>query len=198
MTSIRTTLATLAVAILSTTLAGTARADGGTITGTVDAKPAKYLKETFVYVKKVDGAKPGDKSTSIDQKGMTFVPHMIAITVGDSVKFENHDNVEHNIMSPDGTYDLGKFGPGKEASYTFKKPGVYTQLCKIHPEMLAYVFVGQNPYAAIVDDNGGFTISGVPAGTYELDVWNPKLKAAVQKVTVAAGATATAKFSLAR
>lgn len=180
-------------------VSGVAAADGGTISGTVDAKPAKYLKETFVYVKKVDGAKHAAATVSIDQKGMTFIPHMVTLTVGDTVSFDNHDNVEHNIMSPDGTgYDLGKFGPGKQATYTFKKEGVYTQLCKIHPEMLAYVFVGQNPYAAIIDDKGAFTISGVPAGTYEVDVWNPKLKAAPQTIKVVAGSTANAKFSLAR
>jgi plastocyanin len=193
--SIRTVLLAAAGLALA---AATAHADGGTITGTVDAKPAKFLKETFVYVKKVDGAKPAARALSIDQKGMTFEPHMLTATVGDTVTFQNHDNVEHNIMSPDAPYDLGKFGPNKSASFTFKKEGVYTQLCKIHPEMLAYVFVGQNPYAAIVDDKGNFSIAGVPAGTYELDVWNPKLKAPAQKITVTAGATATAKFSLAR
>jgi plastocyanin len=198
MMSIRTTLVALSVAILSTTLAAAAPADGGTITGTVDARPAKYLKETFVFIKKIDGVKARRETTTIDQKGMTFVPHMITVTAGDTVKFLNHDNVEHNIMSPEGPYDLGKWGQGKETSYTFKQPGVFTQLCKIHPEMIAYVFVGQNPYAAIVDDKGAFTITGVPAGTYELDVWNPKLKAAGQKITLAVGGNATVKFSLAR
>jgi plastocyanin len=188
----------LLVALTAALAAGTAHADGGTIAGTVDAKPAKYLKETFVYVKKVDGVKHAPSSVQLDQKGMAFDPHMVTITVGDTVKYLNHDNVEHNIMSPEGGYDLGKWGNGKVTTYTFKKEGVYTQLCKIHPEMLAYVFVGQNPYAAVVDDKGAFTITGVPPGTYELEVWNPKLKASSQKITVTAGATANAKFSLAR
>ena len=194
--NLRTTFLAAAALAATTTIA---RAGGGTISGTVSAKPAKYLGETFVYVKKVDGAKHGGASVTIDQQGMSFSPHMVTLTVGDTVKFDNHDNVEHNIMSPDaGGYDLGKFGPGKETTYTFKTEGVYTQLCKIHPEMLAYVFVGQNPYAAIVDGSGGFSIAGVPPGTYELDVWNPKLKAAPQKITVTAGGTAQATFALAR
>ncbi len=193
MISARTLTITLVLAA-----AASAHADGGTVAGSVDAKPAKYLKETFVYVKKVGGAKAGGHTVAIDQKGMTFDPHMMVLTVGDTIAFQNHDNVEHNIMSPDAGYDLGKFGPGKTTTYTFKKEGVYTQLCKIHPEMLAYVFVGQNPYAAIVRDDGTFSIAGVPPGTYELDVWNPKLKATSQQITVTAGGTAQAKFSLAR
>jgi plastocyanin len=175
-----------------------ARADGGSITGTVDAKPAKYLTPTVVYLKQVKGLKHAAATAQIDQKGMTFLPPIVAITAGDTVAFANHDNVEHNVMSPEGGYDLGKWGTGKVTSRKFAKAGVFTQLCKIHPEMLAYVFVGQNPFAAIVDDKGAFTISGIPAGTYEVDVWNPKLKAKPQQIKVTDAGAATAKFALAR
>ena len=171
---------------------------GGEITGSVEARPHKYLKDTIVFVKEVRGAHTGGKTVQIDQRGMTFEPHIVTITVGDSVRFQNHDNVQHNVMSPEGHYDLGVWGMGQTKTHTFTTPGVYSQVCKIHPEMLAYVFVGQNPYAAVVDDSGKFTITGVPAGTYELDVWNPKLKAAPQKITVSAGGSTTVQFSIAR
>ena len=179
------------------TLAGTAFADGK-ITGTVEAKPSKFLKDTIVYIKQVPNTKLTAKTAEIDQKGMEFQPHIALIAVGDTVKFNNHDKVDHNVMSTDGGYDLGTWGGGQDKSHVFAKEGVFAQVCKIHPEMLAYVFVGQNRFAAIVDDKGAFTIDGVPAGTYELDVWNPKLKAAPQKVTVAADGAATVKFSIAR
>jgi plastocyanin len=170
----------------------------GKITGTVDAKPSKYLKDTIVYIKEVPGAKLAPKTFVVDQKGMAFVPHIALIAVGDTVKFKNGDKFDHNVMSPDGGYDLGTWGGGGEKEHVFAKPGVFAQVCKIHPEMLAYVFVGQNRFAAIVDDNGNFTIDGVPAGSYELVVWNPKLKAASKNVTVVDKSAATVKLSLAR
>jgi plastocyanin len=169
----------------------------GKISGTVEAKPSKFLKDTIVYVKSVPDAKLTAKTFEIDQQGMAFSPHIALVAVGDTVKFQNHDKVDHNVMSSDGGYDLGTWGTGQDKSHQFTKEGVYAQVCKLHPEMLAYVFVGQNRFAATVDDQGRFTIAGVPAGTYELVVWNPKLKAASQKVTVT-DAGATAKFSLAR
>ena len=169
----------------------------GKITGTVDAKPSKYLKDTIVYVKSAS-TKVTAKTLAIDQKGMAFAPHILLTAVGDTVKFKNGDKFDHNVMSPEGGYDLGTWGEGKETSHQFAKEGVFAQVCKIHPEMLAYVFVGQNRLAAIVDDKGNFTIDGVPAGNYELVVWNPKLKAASQKVTVADNAAAAVKISLAR
>ena len=177
-------------------LAAPALADGK-ITGTVEAKPAKFLKDTIVYVKAVPGTKVAPKTVQIDQKGMEFVPHIALLAVGDTLRFENHDKVDHNVMSSDGGYDLGVWGTGKTAEYSFKAEGVFAQVCKLHPEMLAYVFVGQNRFAATVDDQGNFAIDGVPAGSYELDVWNPKLKAPAQHVTVGDGTTA-AKFSLTR
>jgi plastocyanin len=178
------------------TLAGTAFADGN-ITGTVDAKPAKFLGDSVVYIKSVPNQKLTAKNFAIDQTNMAFSPHIVLLGVGDSVTFHNHDKVDHNVMSNDGKYDLGTWGSGQTKEHTFTTEGVFAQVCKIHPEMLAYVFVGQNRFAATVDDKGAFHVDGVPAGTYELVVWNPKLKAPSQRVTV--GDTAAAvKFSLAR
>ena len=187
----------ITMAVVLTALTGSAFADGK-ITGTVDAKPSKFLKDTIVYVKAVPGTKLTAKTVQIDQKGMEFIPHIVLLAVGDTVKFENHDKIDHNVMSTDGGYDLGTWGGGQNKEHAFKTEGVFAQVCKLHPEMLAYVFVGQNRFAATVDDKGSFTIDAVPAGTYDLVTWNPKLKAPAQKVTVAGDGAATVKFSLTR
>ncbi len=188
----------LAFVLLALSIPAVAAADGGSVEGTVDAKPSKFLPDTIVYIKKVEGVKLTAKTIPIDQKGMTFTPRIALAAVGDSVEFQNHDNVDHNVTSPEGGYDLGSWGQGKSMSKTFTKQGVFSQVCKIHPEMLAYVFVGQNRYAAVVDASGKFTIADVPPGSYELDVWNPKLKAVAQQITVTASKSTSVKFSLAR
>jgi plastocyanin len=184
----------LAAAVLGS-LSPSAWAEGK-ITGTVDAKPSKFLKDTIVYVKEVPNTKSTPKTFSIDQKGMAFAPHIVLLAAGDTVKFQNHDNVDHSVVSPDGGYDLGVWGAGQDKEHTFTSQGVFAQVCKLHPEMIAYVFVGQNRFAAVVDEKGTFTIGNVAPGTYEVAIWNPKLKAPSQKVTV--DGTATIKFSLAR
>ncbi len=190
--------ARIAAAFATLVLAPPVLAAGGSIKGKVDATPPKYLEDTVVYLKEVKGTYP-PKSVALDQKGMRFVPHILIVTVGDTVKFLNHDNVVHNVYSPDNEgYNLGSFKQNEERTYTFSKPGVYTQLCSIHPEMLGYVFVGQNPYAATVDKSGAFTLQNVPPGTYKLAVWNPKLKAPEKTVTVAAGQTLSESFSIKR
>ncbi len=189
----------LAAALASLAAAAPALGAGGTIKGKVEATPPKYLEDTVVYVKEVKGNVPPPKTGSMDQRNLKFVPHVLIATVGETVKFENHDNLAHNVYSPDNEgYNLGTFKQNEERTYTFAKPGVYTQLCSIHPEMLGYIFVGQNPYAAVVDKSGAYEIKDVPPGTYKLSVWNPKLKAPDKTVTVAAGQTAMENFSIKR
>ena len=167
------------------------------VQGTVTATPSKYLSDTVVYLKDVPGHY-APATLDMDQVDMKFVPHVLLITKGDTVRFLNHDNVAHNVFSPDyETYDLGTFSRGQTRSYTFDDTvGVYTQLCSLHPEMLAYIFVGQNPYASLVDAQGRYSIFDVPPGTYRLAIWNPKLKAPEQSITVTPGKTAVADFSL--
>jgi plastocyanin len=171
-------------------------AERGTVTGTVTAFPAKYAAETVVYLKDAPPPK-APRHHRVRQKGMTFLPHVLAIAVHDSVVFLNDDGVAHNVYSPDGEkYDLGVFAGGESRERVFAKPGVHTQMCSMHPEMLSYIFVGTSAYAAVVERDGRFTIPDVPAGTWKVAIWNPRLNAPDQTVTVAPRGTATVRFDL--
>jgi plastocyanin len=188
----RLSLALLAAAALP------AAAQTGTIAGKVEVTPPKYLAETVVYVVKAAGTF-APKTVHLDQKALTFLPHVLVITKGDSVKFLNHDNVAHNVYSPDGTpYNLGTFKPNEDRTHTFDETGAYSQLCSIHPEMLSFIWVNQNPYAAAVDAKGRYAIKDVPAGSYQVAVWNSHLKGAPKNVTVAPGKAAEADFDVKR
>jgi hypothetical protein len=63
--------AVLALACLAGA-SGAALAAGGTVTGKVDATPAKYLEETVVYLKGAVGTH-APQAASMDQKGMKFI-----------------------------------------------------------------------------------------------------------------------------
>ncbi len=184
--------------LLASAISAPSLAQTGTIEGKVEATPPKYLPETVVYVKKAPGTFAA-KTASMDQKGLKFVPPVLVITQGDTVKFLNHDTVAHNVYSPDDdAYNLGTFKSEESRTHTFTQPGAYTQLCSIHPEMLAYIYVTQNPYAAVVDAKGRYVIKDVPPGSYQLAIWNAHLKAPEKPVTVTAGKAAQADFSLKR
>jgi hypothetical protein len=63
--------------------------------------------------------------------------------------------------------------------------------------MKAWVGIFDHPFFAVSGDDGSFTISGLPAGTYEIEAWheNKKLGKQTQKVTVKAGETKTVIFT---
>jgi len=153
----------------------------GRIEGTVSYHRGD--KGLLVYVVKAPGhfAAP-KKDPLMNQSHMHFVPHVLPVLEGSTVTFLNSDAIAHNVFSPDHEgYNLGSWGQGEKRTYTFKKAGVYTQLCSLHPEMEAYVVVLQNPYYATTDAHGHFVIKGVPDGHYELKVWGEKLHSKEKK-----------------
>jgi plastocyanin len=167
----------------------------GVITGKVTAKKAKYLKDTVVYIESVPGKEfaPPEEHALIDQKGLKFIPHVLPLLAGTTVDFRNSDNVMHNVFTPDALADkfnLGSWPQNEIRSHTFtkscEKACEAVMLCNVHPEMEAYVVVLTNPYFAVTDAEGSFTIPDVPAGTYTLKTWNERLKESSHPVTVEA------------
>jgi hypothetical protein len=68
--------------------------------------------------------------------------------------------------------------------------------CDAHDFMHGFVYVAKNPYYSVVDENGGFSIDGIPAGTYEVVVWHGFLgEVKAGEVTISAGGAATMDLS---
>lgn len=154
-----------------------ASAQAATISGKVVFRAKKYLKNAVVYIAQAKGKfKPHTKV--MNQKNQKFQPKVLPVVKGATVKFLNEDNTKHNVFSPDHEkYNLGTWPKGQTKSYTFKHAGVYTQLCKMHPSMLGYIVVLQNPMYAVTRADGSFTIKNVPPGKYNVAVWSERLRA---------------------
>ena len=195
-------LAALAVVASSLSLArpATAADATGTISGQVVTKSPKLRANVVVYLDKVTGSfRPPARPVTIDQKGMKFIPHVLAVQKGQTVLFANHDAVRHNIFSPDNEkYNLGTWGLGESKPHTFSSTGIYHQLCNVHPEMGAVIVVLDNPYFAVTGDDGTFQIPNVPPGKYTLKTWGEKLPEHSQPVSVTAGAPTNLRLDLGR
>ena len=185
----------------SSTLRAFAEEKGlGTINGTVKAKKAKYLRDTIIYIENVPNTfEPQKEHIVIDQKNMTFIPHVLPLLRGTTVDFLNSDMVQHNVYSPDAVADnfnLGTWLKGETRPFTFNKLGIASIRCNVHVDMLAYVLVLQNPYFARVDNEGKFSIANVPLGKYTVKLWSERLKADDQQVNVIVGPPARVEFIL--
>jgi plastocyanin len=176
------------------------RVFAGSITGTVNVKGLRSPANVLVYIAKapsVDVDVSAAKSV-MDQRDLTFIPHVLPILVGSAVQFPNNDKVAHNVfsLSRTKTFNFGSYGPGESKTVLFDKPGVVELRCDVHAEMSAYILVMRNPYWALTDDKGHFKIpdreyleqhgvkglKDLPPGSYVVKTWNEKLK--TQEATV--------------
>ncbi len=125
------------------------------------------------------------------QINQSFEPHVLGVPVGTTVEFPNMDMVYHNVFSYSKTkrFDLGYYGKGKSKRVTFDKPGIVQVFCDIHSTMSAYVLVVDTPFVTQPDDDGSYSFSDLPNGTYTLTVWHPDLGERTLNVTVDDGPT---------
>jgi plastocyanin len=146
-------------------------------------------------------AKVPSHPVTFDQKNCMYTPHVLAMDVGQAMKVVNSDQTTHNIHpTPDpGTGNVGwnksqpAGSPALEVTWKHEEVAIPVK-CNIHPWMHGYMAVVKGPYAT-TDDNGSYTISGVPPGNYTVTAWQETYGTQAQKVTVAAGKAATADFT---
>lgn len=172
----------------------------GTITGLVKTPWVKRYP-ALIYIDRVEGKEfpPPKEKVTMSQKNLTFTPHILPVLKGTTVDFTNDDTVIHNVFAPPGSaevFNLGTYGVGVTKTVTFNHLGEVPLLCKVHAEMSGFIIVLQNPYYTLTKNKtGNFEIQGVPPGTYQLKVWNEKLKEASQQVVVEAGKTVNVEFT---
>ena len=132
-------------------------------------------KDVVIWLVDVPGPAPAQPHVVLDQRRLTFTPHIVAVRVGTSVQMPNNDRVFHNVFSfKDGKkFDLGLYPAGTSKLVTFDRPGVSRIFCNIHPNMAAYVVAVDSAFFGVSDDAGRFTMAAVPSGTYTFRAWRP-------------------------
>lgn len=160
--------------------------------------PYALSEKAVIYIESVPGTyEPPHIHPQLDQRDMVFRPLVLPIVVGTTVDFPNSDPLFHNVfsLSQPKEFDLGRYPKGQKKSLTFDRTGVVSVYCEIHSYMFATILVLQNPFFAVPDEEGEFTLNNVPAGTYHLSLWYGRKKSETRTVTVAPNQTTIANFS---
>jgi plastocyanin len=137
--------------------------------------------------------RPRASPAIMDQQSKEFVPLVLPVAVGTSVRFPNRDNIRHHVYSFSSAkrFELPLYSGTPAAPVVFDKPGAVVLGCNIHDWMVGYVYVLATPYFAKTAEDGKARIADVPPGAYEARVWHPRLRAETEKtamsVTLAAG-----------
>jgi plastocyanin len=202
-------------------ITGTVRAEpkAGTELNQPAARTA-YESRKFKFVERVDYAAMRDFVVSIEgpvgtnaaptnvvtvtttrvaQKGAVFTPHILPVLAGTTVEWPNHDDIFHNVFSDSDAkkFDLGLYKDSPpEKRVVFNKAGKVDVYCSIHANMHCVVLVMENPFFAVTDADGHYTITNVPPGKYTLKAWHERLPADEREITVPADGTVDADFVL--
>jgi hypothetical protein len=174
----------------------------GNIEGIVLVRGSRDNRDAVIYIDKVPGITfpPPAKPVVLDQRNLTFDPHVLPVLVGTRVAFPNSDEIRHNVFSPSPSskFNLGTYPRGTTMYYVFDTPGPATLLCNVHAEMSAYVFVTETPWFAVSDRAGKFTIRDVPPGKYVLKTWHEKARPTSVEIEVPDNGTITVNLEVKR
>jgi plastocyanin len=161
------------------------------------------LKNVLVYVKDgVAGKKfdPPSQKVIFDQNGCVYKPHVMGIMLGQELEVLNSDPTLHNVHSlskQNSQFNQAMPMKGMKLSKKFDKVETFKVKCEVHPWMGAYMGVFNHPFFAVTDDNGSFTLKGLPAGEYTVEAWHEKYGTQTARVKVDAAGKATADFKFA-
>ena len=184
---------------------GKAGADQAAASGSYDSRALKFaervdyadMRDFVIYIEGTVPNVPAISSntvqittTKVSQQKATFTPHVLPVMAGTKVDWPNKDDIYHNVFSYSAakSFDLGlyKEGDGRKAPepVLFDKPGQVDVFCSIHANMSCVVLVLENPFFAVSNAKGDYSIPNVPAGTYRLKAWHERLPATERGITV--------------
>lgn len=140
------------------------------------------LANVVVYIK---GGLEGKTFTApaekplIDQTGCMYEPYVSAVQTGQTFQVRNSDAFMHNVNATpkiNKGFNFAQANAGQVNEKMFDKAELGAKFaCNVHPWMIAYVSVIDNPFFAVSDKDGKFTIKGdLPDGKYTLAAFHQK------------------------
>jgi hypothetical protein len=146
---------------------------------------------------------PGKRRTEvIEQANSEFLPFVSPILVGSHVAFPNRDSWRHHVysFSPAKRFELPLYAGTPARPVLFDVPGVVVLGCNVHDWMIAYVYVSESPYFARTGADGRAHIADLPARSYTVRVWHPRLqgdeRATARSVSLGAAGASTQSWDL--
>ncbi len=177
----------------------------------VDVKDGA-LRGAFVFIDKIKEGKkwpaPEGGKYLINQKGCRFRPWAQVIRPGPIVIRNSDKGVLHNINTREligvekgrvvkrTMFNFGQPDPGDIEQTVKPRRSAFIGInCEAHNFMFGFMMAPKHPYAAVVGEDGSFTLENVPPGKYTVKAWHPRFGIEKAKVTVPAGGSVKADFT---
>lgn len=138
----------------------------------------------------------------LDQVGCQYIPHVLGVMAGQTLKILNSDGLLHNVHAlpeVNQEFNIGMPPNRTEADHVFTATEEPFRIkCDVHPWMGAFVAVLDHPFYSLTGKDGQFTISKLPAGSYEIEAWHERLGTQTASLTVADGESKSIDFTFSR
>ncbi len=137
----------------------------------------------------------------LDQIACHYSPHVLAMMTGQPLVIKNSDPFLHNVhglpeLNLGFNFAQNNIDPGRPVP-PMTQAEEFRVKCDVHGWMNCHFVVFNHPFFAVTGDDGTYTISGLPPGTYTVTVWHEiETLRSEQQITVPAGKAAEANFSV--
>jgi len=170
------------------------------------------LKDVVVSLEGVEKGRPFDLSVPrVEARDCRFQPFVTVVRNGHAVEVVNMDPVMHDIQAYETSLQLGprvlfnsplpmnahhqrgnihathRHMPGPsmlESVNLHKGRNLFVMQCGFHAFMLSWGLAVSNPYYAITDGSGSYTIENVPPGSYRMMAWHPSIGTMSEEIVV--------------
>lgn len=159
------------------------------------------LANVFVYLKDAPAGSTVPKDAApaqLVQQGCMYSPRVQGLFPEQELEVVNDDPTLHNVRClarANRPFNLGQPAKGKRTKFFTTAEKAIKFKCDVHPWMSAYIFVMDHPFFAVSDEEGKFTIDGLPAGKHTFVAWHEEYGEQEIEVEVAEGTTAEIVFS---
>jgi plastocyanin len=161
-------------------IAWCAGAAGGAVTVSLVRTKGEPIAAAIVTIRALSTSRPpaAPVEVAMDQVDLRFEPRLLVIPVGSRVTFPNSDTVSHQVysFSPTKKFQLPLYRGKPYAPIVFDSPGVVTVGCNIHDAMVGHIVVTDALLVAKTSVNGQVSFADLPAGEYELSVWEARMR----------------------
>lgn len=140
-----------------------------------------------------------DVVAELDAAGYFFKPRVVALQAGQKLRLQVSGMVRCNFNVRTRLNRQTNVGIARGDSYIVDLPLPETAILVRHDcaaWQIAWVHVIEHPFFAVTGADGKFRIAGLPAGTYDLELWHEKFGVREAKVTVGAKESKIQDFTI--
>jgi carboxypeptidase family protein len=163
------------------------------------------LKDVVVVIEGVQKGKPFNfTSAQMEANVCQFLPFVTVVSDKRQLTVTNRDPVAHDLqgyayeqtgvdivlhrsaLDKQGTTDVVNLTKGRR---------IFTMQCGRHAYMHSWGYAIDNPYYAVTNLEGAFSIGDLLPGAYKVRAWHPILGSQEREITVTAQGTTTLEFT---